>query len=180
MDTQCNIPLIFLLPLHAPDRPTSPTTVQVSVVSFKKGGLTVRCHAWDRNLGGRDVDELLYDHFCKEIQERFKLDVRSNAKASFKLRMQCQRLKKVGWWGGPAMQWWLYGTVGQAGNAVGCSTGEVGEERCIVVVVAVGKSSSSCLGFMLGHLVFSCHHLLPITLVVYVLLCVAAGAVCQL
>lgn len=68
---------------------------QVSVVSFKKGGLVVRCHAWDRNLGGRDVDELLYDHFCKEIQERFKLDVRSNAKASFKLRLQCQRLKKV-------------------------------------------------------------------------------------
>jgi len=28
-------------------------TCQVSVVSFKKGGLAVRCHAWDRDLGGR-------------------------------------------------------------------------------------------------------------------------------
>lgn len=64
-------------------------------MSFKKGGLAVRCHTWDRSLGGRDIDELLFDHFCKEIQERFKLDVKSNAKASFKLRMQCQRLKKV-------------------------------------------------------------------------------------
>lgn len=81
------------------------------MVSFKKGGLVVRCHAWDRNLGGRDVDELLYDHFCKEIQERFKLDVRSNAKASFKLRLQCQRLKKVGYWGGPAKLWCGRSTV---------------------------------------------------------------------
>lgn len=71
-------------------------SLQVSVVSFKKGGLAVRCHAWDRNLGGRDIDELLFDHFCKEFQEKHKLDVKSNAKASFKLRLQCQRIKKVG------------------------------------------------------------------------------------
>lgn len=72
------------------------------MVSFKRGGLAVRCHAWDRNLGGRDIDELLYDHFCKEVQEKHRLDVRSNAKASFKLRTQCQRIKKVrGWvWSG--------------------------------------------------------------------------------
>jgi heat shock protein 4 len=66
------------------------------VVSFKKGGLVVKCHAWDRNLGGRDIDELLFDHFCKEFQAKHKLDVKSNAKASFKLRLQCQRIKKVG------------------------------------------------------------------------------------
>jgi heat shock protein 4 len=66
------------------------------VVSFKKGGLSVKCHAWDRDLGGRDIDELLFDHFCKEFQGRHKLDIKSNAKASFKLRQQCQRIKKVG------------------------------------------------------------------------------------
>ncbi|WIA27991.1 hypothetical protein OEZ86_010580 [Tetradesmus obliquus] len=68
---------------------------QVSIVSFRKGGLAVRCHTWDRDLGGRDIDELLFNHFCKEFQARFKIDVRANAKASFKLRSQCQRLKKV-------------------------------------------------------------------------------------
>lgn len=67
----------------------------MSIVSFRKGGLAVRCHTWDRDLGGRDIDELLFDHFCKEFQARFKIDVRANAKASFKLRTQCQRLKKV-------------------------------------------------------------------------------------
>lgn len=70
--------------------------VQVSIVSLKKKGLAVRCHTWDRDLGGRDIDELLYDHFCQEFQGKFKIDVRSNAKASFKLRTQCERLKKVG------------------------------------------------------------------------------------
>eukprot|EP00775_Hariotina_reticulata_P005686 gene5686-5924_t len=82
-------------PIHVAFIDIGHAHTQVSVVSFKKGGLVVRCHAWDRDLGGRDIDELLYDHFCKEIMERFKLDVRSNAKASFKLRTQCERLKKV-------------------------------------------------------------------------------------
>jgi hypothetical protein len=43
---------------------------QVCVVSLKRGGLAVRCHAWDRDLGGRDIDELLFDHFCKEVRVR--------------------------------------------------------------------------------------------------------------
>jgi hypothetical protein len=79
--------------------------VQVSIVSFRKGGLAVRCHTWDRDLGGRDIDELLFDHFCKEFQARFKIDVRANAKASFKLRTQCQRLKKVRRAGGRSRGW---------------------------------------------------------------------------
>ena len=33
---------------------------QVSIVAFKRGGLDVRAHAWDRNLGGRDFDEALF------------------------------------------------------------------------------------------------------------------------
>lgn len=64
-------------------------------MSFKKTGLAVRTHAWDRDLGGRDIDELLFDHFCKEFIANNKIDVKSNAKASFKLRTQCERLKKV-------------------------------------------------------------------------------------
>lgn len=30
----------------------------MSVVALKKGGLQVKSHAWDRNLGGRDFDEV--------------------------------------------------------------------------------------------------------------------------
>jgi hypothetical protein len=35
-----------------------PGGLQVSVVSLKRTGLAVRSHAWERNLGGRDFDEV--------------------------------------------------------------------------------------------------------------------------
>ena len=60
---------------------------------LKKSGLQIRSHAWDRNLGGRDVDEVLFDHFCAEFKTKFKVDIKTNAKASFKLR---QAVEKVG------------------------------------------------------------------------------------
>eukprot|EP00879_Flechtneria_rotunda_P002596 GHRR01002797.1.p1 GENE.GHRR01002797.1~~GHRR01002797.1.p1 ORF type:complete len:847 (+),score=384.28 GHRR01002797.1:127-2667(+) len=82
-------------PVHVAFVDVGHAHTQVSIVSFKKGGLAVRCHAWDRNLGGRDIDELLFDHFCKEAKERYRIDVKSNAKASFKLRSQVEKLKKV-------------------------------------------------------------------------------------
>lgn len=43
---------------------------QVSIVSLRKGGLQVRSHAWDSNLGGRDFDELLFNHFAVEFKVR--------------------------------------------------------------------------------------------------------------
>lgn len=65
--------------------------MQVSIVSFKKGKLQVLAHAWDRNLGGRDFDEVLYDHFCEEFGAKHKIDIKSNARASFRLRMACEK-----------------------------------------------------------------------------------------
>lgn len=68
---------------------------QVSIVAFRKGKLQVLSHAWDRNLGGRDFDEVLFDHFCEEFGGKHKIDIKSNARASFRLRMACEKLKKV-------------------------------------------------------------------------------------
>jgi heat shock protein 4 len=69
--------------------------LQVSIVAFKKGQLQVLAHAWDRNLGGRNFDEVLFEHFVKEFNAKYKLDVTSNARASFRLRLSCEKLKKV-------------------------------------------------------------------------------------
>ena len=66
--------------------------VQVSIVGFKKGQLRVHSHAWDRNLGGRDLDNVLFEYFAQEFQEKYKLDVRTNARASFRLRMACEKV----------------------------------------------------------------------------------------
>lgn len=71
------------------------TSIQVSIVALKKTGLVVKSHAWDRNLGGRDIDGALFNHFCDEIQAKHKMDVRSNKRASFKLRLAIEKLKKT-------------------------------------------------------------------------------------
>lgn len=82
-------------PVHVAFVDIGHTAMQVSIVAFKKGQLQVKSHAWDRNLGGRDFDEVLFEHFCKEFMEKNKLDVKSNAKACFKLRLQLEKMKKV-------------------------------------------------------------------------------------
>lgn len=70
--------------------------MQVSIVAFKKGKLQVLSHAWDRNLGGRDFDEVLFDHFCEEFGGKHKIDIKSNARASFRLRMACEKASCYG------------------------------------------------------------------------------------
>lgn len=69
--------------------------VQVSIVAFRKGKLQVLSHAWDRNLGGRDFDEVLFDHFCEEFGGKHKIDIKSNARASFRLRMACEKASRA-------------------------------------------------------------------------------------
>jgi len=68
--------------------------VQVSVVGFKRSGMEVKLHAFDEDLGGRNFDELVFDHFCEEIKAKHKLDIRSNKKASFKLRTACEKVRE--------------------------------------------------------------------------------------
>lgn len=81
---------------------------QVSIVQLKKSGLVIKSHAWDRNLGGRDVDELLCDHFAAEFKEKFKIDIMSNKKASFKLRVA---VEKVSWEAATWAGWDVWGNV---------------------------------------------------------------------
>ena len=69
--------------------------MSVAVVAFSKGQLTVKSTAYDRNLGGRDVDYALLEHFSKEFKTKYKIDVMSNPKATFRLSAGCEKLKKV-------------------------------------------------------------------------------------
>jgi len=69
--------------------------LQVAVVAFKKGQLKVLSHSYDTTVGGMHVDDLLYERFAQEFTERFKVDARTNARASLRLRTQCEKLKKT-------------------------------------------------------------------------------------
>ncbi|GJQ11868.1 hypothetical protein GpartN1_g3659.t1 [Galdieria partita] len=67
----------------------------VSIVGFLKTKLSVYSVAFDSNLGGRDFDEVLFDHFASEFGKKYKLDIRSNPRATIRLRVACEKLKKV-------------------------------------------------------------------------------------
>lgn len=68
---------------------------QVCVASFDSGQMKIISHAFDSNLGGRDFDEVLFSYFAALFKEKYNVDVCSNAKASIRLRVSCEKLKKV-------------------------------------------------------------------------------------
>ncbi|KDR67801.1 hypothetical protein GALMADRAFT_272907 [Galerina marginata CBS 339.88] len=67
----------------------------VAVVAYSKGQLTVKSNAYEPNLGGRDIDYALVEHFAEEFKTKYKIDVMSNPKATFRLSAGCEKLKKV-------------------------------------------------------------------------------------
>jgi heat shock protein 4 len=66
-----------------------------TVVEFKKGELAVKSSAWDRHFGGRYIDKALVEHFAKEFEEKYKINVMENGKARFRLAAGVEKLKKV-------------------------------------------------------------------------------------
>ncbi|OAY85465.1 heat shock 70 kDa protein 15-like [Ananas comosus] len=70
-------------------------SMQVCIAAFKKGQLKILSHAYDRSLGGRDFDEALFKHFAAKFKEQYKIDVYQNARACLRLRVACEKLKKV-------------------------------------------------------------------------------------
>ncbi|EIW63665.1 heat shock protein [Trametes versicolor FP-101664 SS1] len=67
----------------------------VSVVAFSKGQLAVKSTAYERHVGGRDIDYTLLQHFATEFKTKYKIDVMSNPKAMFRLAAGCDKVKKV-------------------------------------------------------------------------------------
>ncbi|GFP99671.1 heat shock 70 kDa protein 14 [Phtheirospermum japonicum] len=70
-------------------------SMQVCIAAFKKGQLKILSHAFDRSLGGRDFDEVLFQHFAAKFKDEYKIDVYQNARACIRLRAACEKLKKV-------------------------------------------------------------------------------------
>ncbi|KAG5640182.1 hypothetical protein DXG03_000697 [Asterophora parasitica] len=71
------------------------SSLSVSIVAFSKGQLTVKATAYDANLGGRDIDMALVQHFAEEFKTKYKIDVLSNPKAVFRLLTGSEKLKKI-------------------------------------------------------------------------------------
>jgi heat shock protein 4 len=69
--------------------------VQVSVVAYSKGTLKVLSHAWDAAAGGDAYDDALFEHWATAFDAKYKVDVRSSPRSSFRLRLACEKLKKL-------------------------------------------------------------------------------------
>ncbi|XP_051147786.1 heat shock 70 kDa protein 14-like [Andrographis paniculata] len=70
-------------------------SLQICIAAFKKGQLKILAHSFDRSLGGRDFDEVLFQHFAAKFKNEYKIDVFQNARACLRLRAGCEKLKKV-------------------------------------------------------------------------------------
>lgn len=68
---------------------------QVCIAAFESEKMKILSHTFDRSLGGRDFDEVLFTHFAGKFKEQYSMDVYSNAKACIRLRAACEKLKKV-------------------------------------------------------------------------------------
>ncbi|KAJ0744467.1 putative Heat shock protein 70 family [Helianthus annuus] len=70
-------------------------SMQVCIAGFKKDQSKILAHSFDRCLGGRDFDEVLFQHFAKKFKTEYKIDVFTNTRAFLGLRAACEKLKKV-------------------------------------------------------------------------------------
>lgn len=69
-------------------------SLQVFACAFHKGKLKMLASASDPNLGGRDIDLILAEHFCTDFQSRYHIDPRSNHRAFLRLTAEVEKLKK--------------------------------------------------------------------------------------
>ena len=56
--------------------------------------LQMLASASDPQLGGRDIDMILAEHFSNDFQTRYRIDPRSNPRALLRLSAEVERLKK--------------------------------------------------------------------------------------
>lgn len=71
------------------------SSYQVSIAAVKKGELKVLGSAYDKHFGGRDFDIAIANHFADEFKSKYKIDVRENPKAFYRVLTAAERLKKV-------------------------------------------------------------------------------------
>lgn len=69
------------------------SSLQVSACAFTKGKLKMLASSWDQ-VGGRDIDCALADHFAKEFNDRYKINAKTNARSWLRLITEIEKLKK--------------------------------------------------------------------------------------
>lgn len=68
-------------------------SLQISACAFHKGKLKMLASCADQ-VGGRDFDYALAEHFSNEFQTKYKIDPRTNKRAYLRLLTEAEKLKK--------------------------------------------------------------------------------------
>ena len=64
------------------------TWILETLKSKPKSQIQVMSHVCDRAFGGKDLDEMIFQHFADEFKSKYKVDARTEQKASLRLKMQ--------------------------------------------------------------------------------------------
>lgn len=70
------------------------SSLQVFVCAFNKGKLKMLASTFDSQLGGREFDYILAEHFSKDFKSRYNIDPRTNARAFLRLLAEVEKIKK--------------------------------------------------------------------------------------
>jgi heat shock protein 1/8 len=70
-------------------------TFDVSLLSIEDGIFEVKATNGHTHLGGEDFDNRLVDYCMKDFKKKTGIDIKDNARASRRLRTQCEKAKRI-------------------------------------------------------------------------------------
>ncbi|KAJ9549321.1 hypothetical protein OSB04_021864 [Centaurea solstitialis] len=70
-------------------------TFDVSLLTIKNGRFEVKAVGGDTHLGGEDFDNRIVEYFVAEFNRKHKKDISMNGKAMGRLRVACERAKRI-------------------------------------------------------------------------------------
>lgn len=71
------------------------SSYQISIAAVKRGELKILGSAYDKHFGGRDFDYAIANYFADEFKDKYKIDIKSNPKAFYRVISAAEKLKKV-------------------------------------------------------------------------------------
>ncbi|SMN21189.1 similar to Saccharomyces cerevisiae YBR169C SSE2 Member of the heat shock protein 70 (HSP70) family [Maudiozyma saulgeensis] len=70
-------------------------TTSFAIAAFHQGKLKILSSAFVKGLGGRDFDRAITEYMAELFVNKYKIDIRQNKKAYFRVMTQAEKLKKV-------------------------------------------------------------------------------------
>ena len=71
------------------------TSFQVNIFAFSNGKANCLSCVSYPNLGGRDFDERLFNHFAGLFNQKYRVNIQENKKSCLKLLAECEKLKRL-------------------------------------------------------------------------------------